>query len=75
MLKLYHREECHLCELALDLLAHNGFSERLKLIDIDTDPTLGIEFGLRIPVLEREDGTRLDWPFTKSDLNRFFALT
>lgn len=70
-LTLYQREDCHLCELALGVLDGCGLSASLALIDIDADPELGIEFGLRIPVLERADGERLDWPFAAEAVREF----
>ncbi len=60
---LYHREDCHLCEQALALLQDLGLRDSLQLLDIDSDAELGVEFGLRIPVLLRADGCALDWPF------------
>jgi len=63
-LRLYHREECHLCEEALALLHAAGLADGLAMLDIDADPALGIDYGLRIPVLRGADGRELDWPFT-----------
>ncbi len=59
----YHREQCHLCEQALALLQQAGLGERVVMIDIDSDPELGVAYGLRIPVVESADGRVLDWPF------------
>lgn len=52
-LTLYYREGCHLCE---DFLAHlqpllTGVDCQLQLIDVDTDPRLIQEYGLKVPVL------------------------
>ena len=69
-LRLYHRAECHLCEIALALLTGLDLLDDLELVDIDDDPELGVEFGLRIPVLER-DGRQLDWPFDAQAIARF----
>ncbi len=63
MLKLYGRDECHLCELAQALLQVANMS--FQLIDIDSDPELGARYGLRIPVLRYPDGRELDWPFSQ----------
>ena len=70
---LYLREDCHLCELALVLLQRERLGDRLGRVDIDSDPLLGIEFGLRIPVLVRADGRQLDWPFDAPSLRAFLA--
>ncbi len=69
MLILYGRDECHLCELAQELL--HAAKMPFELIDIDTDPELGARYGLRIPVLRHPDGRELDWPFQPE---AFFAV-
>lgn len=61
--RFYHREQCHLCEEALALLHEAGLVGALTMIDIDSDPELGVAYGLRIPVVETGDGRVLDWPF------------
>lgn len=60
---LYQRDDCHLCDLALAVLAEARLST-FESIFIDEDPILEARFGARVPVL-REDasGTELDWPF------------
>jgi hypothetical protein len=45
------------------LLQQAGLGDRVRMIDIDSDPELGVAYGLRIPVVELEDGRALDWPF------------
>jgi hypothetical protein len=52
-LVLYVREGCHLCEqflldFSLDFPAR---FEALRAADVDADPALAREFGLRVPVL------------------------
>lgn len=70
----YHREQCHLCEDAFALLQTLGIADRLTLVDIDSDPELGISHGLRIPVIRRADGGELDWPFDAEGVRRHLAL-
>lgn len=50
---LYVREGCHLCDLFLvDLEQDLGPScASLAVVDVDGDPGLAAEFGLRVPVL------------------------
>jgi hypothetical protein len=50
---LYVREGCHLCDLFLVALAQDmGLAyESLTVVDVDDDPALAAEFGLRVPVL------------------------
>ena len=50
---LYVREGCHLCDLFLVELAQDlgpSFAS-LAVVDVDGDPGLAVEFGLRVPVL------------------------
>ena len=63
---LYQRDDCHLCDLALAVLAEARL-ETFESVFIDEDPRLEARFGTRVPVL-REDasGTELDWPFEAS---------
>ncbi|MEQ1512244.1 MAG: glutaredoxin family protein [Lysobacteraceae bacterium] len=70
---LYQRDDCHLCELALTVLA----AARLPTFEsvfIDEDPTLEARFGSRVPVL-REDasGAELDWPFGAAEVVALYA--
>jgi hypothetical protein len=52
-LVLYVREGCHLCdEFLLDFsLDHPGLLDTLDTHDVDAEPALVREFGLRVPVL------------------------
>jgi len=60
---LYQRDDCHLCDLALEALAVAavpGFDS----VFIDGDAALEARYGLRVPVLrDADDGAELDWPF------------
>jgi hypothetical protein len=59
---LFQRDDCHLCDQALDVLAGAGFPE-FSSVWIDEDDTLEARYGTRVPVLRRSDGVELDWPF------------
>ena len=60
---LYQRDDCHLCDLALDVLAHAGVPA-FESVFIDDDPALEDRYGVRVPVLrDARDGRELDWPF------------
>lgn len=54
-LELLVRPGCHLCDqFLLDFsLDHPSHLPQLALRDVDSDPALAAEFGLRIPVLRR----------------------
>jgi Glutaredoxin-like domain (DUF836) len=68
---LYQRDNCHLCDLALDVLA----SARVPDFDsvfIDDDDGLEARYGERVPVLrEDESGRELDWPFDAAAVRLF----
>ena len=60
---LYQRDDCHLCDQALELLAQARMPD-FESVFIDDDAMLEARYGTRIPVLRREaDGIELDWPF------------
>ena len=67
---LYGREDCHLCELAIEALRGAGV-EGVEEIDIGWTGELAKRYGTRIPVLVREDGTELGWPFDPWTVRRF----
>jgi hypothetical protein len=60
---LYQRDDCHLCDLALDVLANARIPE-FESVFIGEDDALEARYGIRVPVLHRSDtGAELDWPF------------
>jgi hypothetical protein len=61
LIQLFQRDDCHLCDLALEVLAHAGVPD-FESVFIDGDDTLESRYGLRVPVL-RCAATELDWPF------------
>lgn len=72
-LTLYQRDDCHLCDLALGVLAEARAAE-FDSVFVDGDEALEERYGLRVPVLR--DGARgieLDWPFDLDKLQRFLA--
>lgn len=70
---LFQRDDCHLCDLALEALAlarAPGFGS----VFIDGDPALEARYGIRVPVFRDEaTGRELDWPFTPATLAAFLA--
>jgi hypothetical protein len=68
----YSTSHCHLCELALSLVMQQTKGIEVALIDISDNENLLIEYGLRIPVLQRRDTlAELDWPFSETELREF----
>ncbi|MEP6482810.1 MAG: glutaredoxin family protein [Rudaea sp.] len=63
ILTLYQRDNCHLCDLALDVLARARAPE-FSSIFIDHDNEMEARYGERVPVLREElSRTELNWPF------------
>ena len=70
---LYQRDDCHLCDQALELLAQARLPE-FESVFIDDDAILEARYGTRIPVLRREaDGIELDWPFDAQSIAHLLA--
>ena len=66
---LYQRDDCHLCDQALEVLARAGAPE-FESVFIDADPVLEMRYGSRVPVLRVVDGCELDWPFDVEAVRR-----
>lgn len=62
-LTLFQRDDCHLCDLALEVLAQ-ACAPEFESVFIDEDEGLEALYGTRVPVLRDEaGGVELDWPF------------
>ena len=59
---LYQRDDCHLCDQALAVLAQARVPE-FDSVFIDDDDVLEERYGARVPVLRDAAGDELDWPF------------
>ena len=60
---LYQRDDCHLCDLAIEVLAQARAPE-FDSVFIDGDDVLEARYGVRVPVLrDAARGIELDWPF------------
>ncbi len=67
-LYLYSTSHCHLCDLAY-LLAIKIPDISVNVIDVADDEFLLAEYGVRIPVLQRQDTKmELNWPFSEADI-------
>jgi hypothetical protein len=70
-LTLYQRDNCHLCDLALEILAAARIPD-FESVFIDDDAVLEARYGLRVPVLRNEaSGAELGWPFDIERLRTF----
>jgi len=60
---LFLRDDCHLCDQALALLAQ-AHAPAFNSVFIDGDAELEARYGARVPVLrDQRSGMELDWPF------------
>ena len=72
---LYQRDDCHLCDLALAVLAE-ARAPAFDSVFIDGDDSLEARYGERVPVLRDEArGVELDWPFDAGRLRVFLHAT
>jgi len=70
---LYQRDDCHLCEQALAVLAQ-AHAPAFSSLFIDQDPALEARYGHRVPVLSHTDtGCELDWPFDAQTLSHWLT--
>ncbi|MEL1263609.1 glutaredoxin family protein [Pseudoxanthomonas putridarboris] len=70
---LYQRDDCHLCDLALDVLAAARVPE-FESVFIDDDAGLEARYGSRVPVLLCSDtGAELEWPFDAGRVGIFLG--
>ncbi|MGH8032536.1 MAG: glutaredoxin family protein [Luteimonas sp.] len=66
---LYQRDDCHLCDLALAVLAAARVPAFASVF-IDDDDALEARYGARVPVLrDARSGVELDWPFDAAALD------
>ncbi|MBS0200109.1 MAG: glutaredoxin family protein [Proteobacteria bacterium] len=72
-LVLYQRDNCHLCDLALEVLAQARCPE-FDSVFIDDDAILESRYGIRVPVLHQAgSGRELDWPFDAVKVRSFLS--
>jgi hypothetical protein len=70
---LYQRDYCHLCDLALAVLAEARAPE-FDSVWVDDSAELEQRYGTRVPVLRDTCGEReLDWPFDAAAVRAFLA--
>lgn len=72
-LTLFQKDDCHLCDAALLVLAQAAVAD-FESVWIEDDARLRANYGLRIPVLRCEDdGAELDWPFEPPQVRHWLA--
>ena len=73
-LVLFQRDDCHLCDLALEVLAQARAPD-FSSIFVDHDNELEARYGERVPVLRDDDsGQELEWSFDVEQLRAFLLL-
>jgi len=73
-LTLYHRRGCHLCEQMLAAIYGTyGEEVEIELVDVDTDPSLKLRYGLRIPVLAAGEKVVCEARLDETALDAYFA--
>ncbi len=76
MLTLFSGPDCHLCDLAEQLIKSTlvTANEDLEKTDVSKDHNLYHLYGARIPVLKRNDiHDELCWPFDQQQLIEFLS--
>jgi hypothetical protein len=71
-LTLYQRDDCHLCDLAIGVLAAARAGDFASVF-IDDDAELEARYGVRVPVLRDAQGRELDWPFDAGRVGAWLA--
>ncbi len=69
---LFQRDDCHLCDQALAVLAQ-ARAPAFESVFIDEDDALEARYGVRVPVLRDAGGRELDWPFDAARLVEWMA--
>jgi hypothetical protein len=68
---LYQRDYCHLCDLALAVLAEARAPD-FDTVWVDDSALLEQRYGTRVPVLRNDSsGRELDWPFDVAAVRQF----
>jgi hypothetical protein len=71
---LYQRDDCHLCDLALAVLAE-AHAPEFDSVWVDDFDELEQRYGTRVPVLrDARDGRELDWPFDAAVVRAFLRV-
>lgn len=71
-LTLYSTKGCHLCQMALELIAQAGLLETTQVVDIAFDDILFERYGVTIPVLKVAQA-ELNWPFDFTSLTQWLS--
>jgi hypothetical protein len=65
---LYERKDCHICEEARVLLDEMLGPDRYERVDVETDDSLVLRYGFRVPVVTLDGNDRLEAPISAPDI-------
>jgi thioredoxin-like negative regulator of GroEL len=69
------RAGCHLCEQVIEeLVPLVRGRAHLEVVDIDTDPQLVAQYGLRVPVVVADDNDLSEFPLDRDAVSRFLSV-
>ena len=72
--ELYSTDGCHLCEIAVQLVAQLNKMDQVQVIDIVDDEQLVAKYGTIIPVLRCQSTAKeINWPFDLEQLSEFMT--
>ena len=75
-LVMLSREGCHLCEQMLEELAElerSGTIPAVTVLDVDSDPELARQYGLKVPVLLFDDSVICHYTLNSNELLRILG--
>ena len=74
-LTLYQRDYCHLCDMALAIMAE-AHAPDFDSAWVDDSQEMEDRYGRRVPVLrDGRDGRELDWPFDAAAVRAFLEAS
>ena len=74
-LTLYQRDYCHLCDMALAIMAE-AHAPDFDSAWVDDSQEMEDRYGTRVPVLrDGRDGRELDWPFDAAAVRAFLQAS
>ena len=74
-LTLYQRDYCHLCDMALAIMAE-AHAPDFESAWVDDSQEMEDRYGTRVPVLrDGRDGRELDWPFDAAAVRAFLQAS
>ncbi len=69
-IEVFSRPDCHLCDIALEIIANlqQRYPLMLKVTNVETDPQLEEKYGSQVPVVCIGRHTMFKYPFKPAEL-------